>query len=104
MNCHNELNEYTSKAISTYNTWRSDLDLISNYLMETFNNWQIYITEHDKDIICLHFCSRIERMNDTSFLLTKEQFLHLKHTLDCSIIPAIVSIEEQFFGCDCECQ
>lgn len=98
-----ELNEYTKKALSSYNSWRENCQLISNYLMTIFQNWQVYMVEHDRDVLCMHFCSRIDRMNDTSFLITKEQLEHLSHTIECSIIPAIVAIEEDFFG-SCECQ
>ena len=103
MKCLQEVNELTTNVLFNYLNYRNNCQIVSNFLMSFFKNWQIYIVEHDVDVFRINFCSKIDRMNDTSFIITKEQLDDLAHTLECVIVPTIVEIEHNVLG-DCECQ
>lgn len=88
--------------INPYNSYRNGLQILCNYLMEYFKDWQIFITEHDIDVFRLNFCSTNNRVNDTSFLITKEQLKDFSCTMEHIIIPTIVHLEQNEEDCVCQ--
>ena len=95
-NCVNDMGNAVSMA---YLKYREANQVLCNYLMSYFNEWQVYITEHDVDVFRLNFCSKSNRLNDTSFLVTKEQIENIKCLLEEVIIPVIV--REEADSCEC---
>ena len=102
--CFCNINHLSHNILEKYVSYRNECQLLCNFLMSKFDCWNIYLVEHDVDVFRLNFCSRTNRLKDTSFILTKDQLRNIKCTLDEIIIPAIVAIEEESNRSDCECQ
>lgn len=102
-NCMCSVNDITSELLNEYKEYREHNQILCNFLMSYFDNWQINIVEHDVNVFRLNFCSRSDRMNDTSFLVSRDQLANFKCILEDVIIPTLVKIEHDAFG-DCECQ
>lgn len=89
-----EINKITENLILGYKSYRESCQILCNYLMSKFTEWQIYLTEQDIDTFNINFCSRIDRKYDTTFLVTREQLENLQCTLSGIIVPTLIKIEE----------
>lgn len=97
-----EINKMTEGIIINYKSYRETCQILCNYLMSKFTDWQVYLVEHDIDTFRLNFCSRVDRKYDTTFLITKSQLENLKCTLDEVILPTLIQIENSMNeGCSC---
>lgn len=97
--CICSINEISEKVSMTYKTYREENQILCNYLMSHFTDWQVYMTEHDVNVFRLNFCYEKDRTKDATFLLTREQLENIKCVLEEIIIPTLVHIEEEC----CEC-
>ena len=89
-----EINKITENLILEYKSYRESCQILCNYLMSKFTEWQIYLSEQDIDTFNINFCSRIDRKYDTTFLVTREQLENLQCTLSGIIVPTLIKIEE----------
>lgn len=88
-----EINKLTEIIGLKYKSYRESCQILCNYLMSKFTDWQIYITEQDINTFSINFCSIINRKYDTTFLITKEQLENFQCTLTNIIIPELIKIE-----------
>lgn len=98
--CHHLSMNITEEIINPYETYQNGLKILCNYLMSYFKDWKVYITEHDINVFRINFCSMNNRVNDVTFLITKEQLEDFPCTLETIIIPALVNLEQSE---ECEC-